>query len=264
MTNYLHYKGIEIAYTVHRKKSGAKNVVFLHGFLERKEIWTDYQTVLAQNYNVIAIDLLGHGETGCLGYIHTMNEMANMVFAVLKHEKFRKSFIVGHSMGGYVALAFGELFPDNTSGICLFNSTAKDDSETKKEDRLRAIKVVKKNHELFIKEAIPNLFANKTNPELQEDIQKTVQLALSTPKQGIIAALEGMRVRDNKEIILKFAPYPVHFIIGKLDKIVPYDTLLEQTELNPDSKYYLSEKGGHLCFLEDAENSLKALQNFIK
>ena len=116
--------------------------------LERKEIWTDYQTVLAQNYNVIAIDLLGHGETGCLGYIHTMNEMANMVFAVLKHEKFRKSFIVGHSMGGYVALAFGELFPDNTSGICLFNSTAKDYSETKKEDRLRAIKVVKKNHEL--------------------------------------------------------------------------------------------------------------------
>lgn len=264
MTNYLHYKGIEIVYTVHRKKSGAKNVVLLHGFLERKEIWDNYTQELIHHFNVISIDLLGHGETPCLGYIHTMNDMANMVYAVLKHEKFRKSFLVGHSMGGYVSLAFGEMFPDNTSGICLFNSTAKEDSEIKKEDRLRAIKVVKKNHELFIKEAIPNLFADKNAPEFQTSIQQTVQLALSTPKQGIIAALEGMRVRDNKEIILKFAPYPIHFIIGKLDKIVPYESVLEQAQLNPNSKYYLSENGGHLCFLEDAQNALNALIEFVK
>lgn len=81
---------------------------------------------------IICIDLLGHGHTGCLGYVHSMELMAETVEAVLKHLKITRSTFIGHSMGGYVALAFAEKNPDALRGLCLMNSTASPDTLEKK------------------------------------------------------------------------------------------------------------------------------------
>ena len=259
----LTYKGVKVSYD-YRQKKGKTTVVLLHGYLETGKIWSDYVKVLSKNYAVLNIDLLGHGGTGCASYVHTMEEMAEVVRVVLKAHDVRKGFLIGHSMGGYVALAFAEKYPDNLKGICLFNSSAFADSVQKQHDRDRAIKVVKKGHERFIQEVIPNLFVRMDTPALKSALKSTLKSALTISKQGAIAALEGMKIRDNRELVLKFAPYPVLFIIGKQDGLLPYKDLIEQSKLNENGAYYLSETGGHLCFFEDKYPCLTALTTFIR
>lgn len=258
----LTYKGVKVSYDF-RRKVGKPTVVLLHGFLESRIVWADYVKVLSKKYTVLNIDLLGHGGTGCTAYVHTMEEMAALVRAVLKVHDIRKVFVVGHSLGGYVALAFAEKYPDNIKGICLFNSSAFADSDLKKIERDRAIKVVKSNHERFIQEVIPKLFVRMDTPALRSALKQTLKVALATPKQGIIAALEGMKIRDNRELVLKFAPCPVLFVIGKRDGLLNYMDLVEQSKLNKKGTYFLSETGGHLCFFEDKYPCLTALTKFI-
>jgi pimeloyl-ACP methyl ester carboxylesterase len=125
----LQYKDVNIFYTEEGKGSA---VVLLHGFLENSSMWLPFIPELLKNNRVICIDLLGHGNTECLGYVHTMELMADAVEAVLNHIKIRRCFLIGHSMGGYVALAFAEKNPNALKGLCLMNSTANEDTPEKK------------------------------------------------------------------------------------------------------------------------------------
>ncbi len=263
MLKQIEFKGISVNYE-YRKNTGKPTVILLHGFLECLNIWGVYVKELAKNYNVLNIDLLGHGKSDCTAYIHTMEEMAESVRAVMKNESIIKGVFVGHSLGGYVSLAFAELYPDNIKGLCLFNSSALDDSSTKKKDRDRAIKLIKSHHERFIKEAVPYLFVELKTAKQKRDLKRMLKYAMATPKQGIIAALEGMKIRINREIVLRFAPCPVFFVIGQQDKLLDFNVLIEQSKLNKKGSYFLSETGGHLCFLDDTYPCLLALQKFIR
>lgn len=254
------FKNINVSFTDNGK---GKAIVLLHGFLEDKSIWKSFVKHLANSTTrVITIDLLGHGETDCLSYVHTMEEMAEAVESVLNYLKIRKVYFVGHSLGGYVSLAYAEKNPDNLKGLCLFHSTARADSEEKKKDRDRAIKVVKKNKGLFINEAIPNLFNTQFKP-YKRAITQIKKIALKTSNQGVVAALEGMKIRLDREIILNFAPYPVLYIIGKHDNILPYKDLIAQANLAEKGSYVLLENVGHAGFFEDEEATIKALKEFV-
>ncbi|MBL55708.1 MAG: alpha/beta hydrolase [Flavobacteriales bacterium] len=255
------YKGAKIHYS--KKGNGKRTVVLLHGFLENLNVWNDYVSVLAKYNTVYSIDLPGHGQSDCLGYVHTMDDMAGCVKQVLKENKKRKAILVGHSLGGYVALAFGDLYPDALNGLCLFNSTAKPDSPERIKFRDRAIEVVKENHELFIKTAIPNLFIKEKTPAIRGAVRRVLNMALATPKQGIIATLQGMKRRPDRSIILRFSPYPVLCIAGKNDEVVRWRDLKAQSELCDQGEFYLSQKGGHMCFYEDKYPCLKVLEKFI-
>ena len=126
MQGFVNYKNIRI----HFSSEGKGNVVVLiHGFLENRTMWKDIVPILAKKNRVITIDLLGHGETDCLGYVHTMEEQAKVTKTVLNHLKLRKYTLIGHSMGGYIALAFADLFPKTIKGLCLMNSTYKNDDD---------------------------------------------------------------------------------------------------------------------------------------
>jgi pimeloyl-ACP methyl ester carboxylesterase len=255
----IEFKGINVSYTDSGK---GKAVVLLHGFLGDKSIWEYYQKSLASStVRVITIDLLGHGKTECLSYVHTMEEMAEAVLAVLKHLQIKKYYLVGHSMGGYVSLALAENFPDAVRGLCMFHSSAQADSPEKKKDRDRAIKVVKRNAKIFINEAIPNLFNLKKKPHTL-GVNKAKKIANQISKQGIVAALEGMKVRLDREIILKFAPYPVLYIIGKEDNILPYKKLLKQSELPDAGNHLLLDEVGHMGFFEAKKECLVAIKEF--
>jgi len=132
MYSYLDYKNIRIRY---RSEGKGRAVVLLHGFLENLTMWNPFITELATKNRIVTIDLLGHGQTGCLGYLHKMQQQAEMVIAVLKHLKLSKYILVGHSMGGYVALTLAEMNPESIKGLCLMNSTALPDSVEKKKNR---------------------------------------------------------------------------------------------------------------------------------
>ncbi|MBA3663833.1 MAG: alpha/beta fold hydrolase, partial [Bacteroidetes bacterium] len=151
-------------------KGKGKAVILLHGYLGSHEIWENTVEDLSKSYRVIAIDLPGHGGTACFGYAHSMELMAKCVKSVTDHLRLKKYVLIGHSMGGYVALAFAGLFPDHVRGLCLYHSTAYADSEEKKKDRLRAINAVKANRSVYTRSTIRNLFATKNLKYLKHEV----------------------------------------------------------------------------------------------
>lgn len=239
-------------------------VVLLHGFLGSHKIWESTTRNLSKSYRVIAIDLPGHGDSDNFGYVHTMELMAKAVKAVMDFLRLKKYVIVGHSMGGYTGLAFADLFPDNLKGLCLYHSSAYADSEEKKKDRSRSIKVVKANHKIYTTEVIKNLFASKNFKYLKEEIAFAQKIAAHTSKQSIIASLEGMKDRPHRDIILGLAHFPVMMVIGELDNVLPYEQLLEQSELIKDKHILYLEHDGHMGFLESPRKSNQALRKFLR
>jgi pimeloyl-ACP methyl ester carboxylesterase len=217
---------------------------------------------LATKYRVITVDLLGHGNTDCLGYVHTMEDQADMVHHVLHELKIRKSVLIGHSMGGYVALAFAELYPDNVKGLVLLNSTSRADSDERKLNRDRAIAAVKQNYTAFVRMSIANLFSEDNREKLAETIENVKLEALKTPLQGIVAALEGMKIRNDREVLLHFGPYPIALILGKKDGVLPYDDNVTQVE---NTRVQLTTfPDGHMSHLENQKALEKTIVSFLK
>ena len=200
MQDFIIYKNSKIAYSDVGKGSA---IVLLHGFLENSTMWNEIAKELSKKNRVVCIDLLGHGNSDCIGYIHTMDDMAEAVKEVLKSLRLRKFYIIGHSMGGYVSLAFAEKYPKNIKGLCLLNSTTQADSEERKELRLRACNMAKTNYKSLVNMSISNLFTDDTREEFSLEIEEIKKEALRIPIQGYIAATKGMRLRENKEFILQ-------------------------------------------------------------
>ena len=253
------YKNTKISFNDYGKGTA---VVLLHGFLENKTMWDKYISALSKNHRVISIDLLGHGETECLGYVHTMEDQADMIFAVLISLRIRKIVFVGHSMGGYVALAFAELYPDYVKGLFLLNSSSRADSDERKINRDRAIKAVKQNHTNFVRISIINLFSEDNREVLAKEIEKVKLQALKTPLQGIVASLEGMKIRKDREVLLHFAPYPIQLVLGKKDGVLIYDDTIDQIE---GTKVELTTfPNGHMSHIENEAELKKVLSDFLK
>ncbi|MCL9808222.1 alpha/beta fold hydrolase [Flavobacterium luminosum] len=254
----VYFKNTTIAYSDSGK---GKTIVLLHGFLENRGMWNYHAAILAKKHRVVAIDLLGHGSSECLGYIHTMEDMADAVHAVLHHLKIKTAVFVGHSMGGYVSLAFAELYPDWVKGIVLLNSTAKEDSEERKINRLRAIKAVKQNYTTFISMAIANLFCEENRDRLRNEIDTVKEEALKTPLQGIIAALEGMRERVNREKLLHIATFPILLILGKKDPVLNYSETI--TQIEGTETQFVSFPDGHMSHIENRDDLSTVLLDFM-
>jgi len=253
------FKNTNIHYTVSGK---GRAIVLLHGFLENETMWGDISKVLSTKYKVISIDLLGHGKTGSQGYIHTMNNQAEMIKAVLNHLKLRKYIFIGHSMGGYIALAFAKLFTKNVKGLCLMNSTALPDSTEKKINRDRAITAVKQNHKTFVRIAIPMLFSEENRAIFPNEIKQITNEALQISKQGIVASLEGMKIREDFSSIYKSSEFPIQMIIGKQDPALEYSKLISQTK---NTKVKITEfPDGHMSHIENKDNLTEVLLSFIK
>ena len=253
------YKNTLINYT----DSGKGNtIVLLHGFLENSNMWNFCLESLSKKHRIITLDLLGHGQTDCLGYVHTMEEMATVVHFVLQKLRIRKVSLIGHSMGGYVALAFAELYPNFIKKVLLLNSTSKADDAERKLNRERAIEAVKQNKNTFTQLAIANLFSPDNRERLQTEIEKVRIEALQTPIQGVIAAIEGMKIRKDREFLLQENRFPVTLVAGKKDPVLNLESLNQQTTHEGVTLIWLPD--GHMSHLENQEEILEIIHQFCK
>ena len=225
-------------------------------------MWNHFIPELTQKNRVITIDLLGHGSTECLGYVHTMEDNADVVHAVLSELRIRKAIFVGHSMGGYVALAFAELYPDTMKGLVLLNSTARADSEERKKNRGRAIKAVKQSFVNFISLSIGNLFSENNREQLAATIENVKKEALQTPLQGIVASLEGMKTRQDREVLLHLTPFPKLLILGEKDPVLNYEETKGQIENT--AVQLITFPDGHMSHIENQDELLAVLLSFFK
>ena len=253
------YKNTKISYSDTGKGTA---IVLLHGFLENKTMWQDFIPELSLKNRIITIDLLGHGETECLGYVHSMEDNADVVHEVLSNLRIRKAVFVGHSMGGYVALAFAELFPESIKALVLLNSTSRADSDERKANRDRAIVAVKQNYASFIRMSIANLFSEDNREKLIDEIEKVKTEALKTPLQGIVASLEGMKIRKDREVLLHLTPYPKLLILGEKDPVLNLVETKEQIENT--TVQLVTFLDGHMSTIENKKELLKVLSRFFK
>ncbi|CAM1334437.1 alpha/beta hydrolase [Tenacibaculum aestuariivivum] len=257
MQKYIIYKNSKIAYSDIGKGS---TIVLLHGFLENSTMWNFIAESLAKKNRVICIDLLGHGNSACIGYIHTMTDMALAVKEVLKLLRLRKFYIVGHSMGGYVSLALAEKYPEQIKGICLLNSTAQADTLERKKIRVRACKVAQTNYENLIKMGISNLFTETAKKHFFIEIEQVKKQALSISIQGYIGATEGMRLRENKEAVLQKIAKRL-FIASVSDTVLNFQSVVAESYRTKTPLCKLD--GGHMSYIEDTQSLLKYIKQFV-
>ncbi|MDP6908246.1 MAG: alpha/beta hydrolase [Flavobacteriales bacterium] len=241
------YKGVDVTYS---HQGVGETVVLLHGFLEERTMWETVTDQLRQNHTVIAVDLLGHGDSDCLGYVHGMEEQAEAVKQVLDEEQIESCILVGHSMGGYVALALARKYPVLIKSLALFHSTALPDSKEKQQDRERVIDLVKRNQEIYINAAIPTLFAPANVGRCTDEINKVVSIAQGFSKRGIIANIRGMMQRKDCSDILKNGTFKKLIIQGTEDSVISNESIHSQVELNANIDLQIIEGIGHMGHIE--------------
>jgi len=236
-------------------------MVLLHGFLESSTMWDKYILSLSEKYTVITIDFPGHGKSGVVSDTHSMQLMAKVVKSALNELNIESATFVGHSMGAYVALAYTELFPDEVEKLVLLNSTPTADSEERKQNRRRALKVLDHNAEAFISMAIMNLFSENSKKKFISEIEALKKEALQFPVAGIQAAIRGMIDRkDRTEVLANFRREKV-MVCGNDDPIMPISDSKNISE-KTNSKLIQLE-GGHMSWLENTDETHRIL-HFIE
>ncbi|MBT8255048.1 MAG: alpha/beta hydrolase [Bacteroidia bacterium] len=253
-----HYHGVPIFY---RCLGTGPTLVLLHGFLESNAIWDALLPELVVSHQVVLIDLPGHGKSGIIDTVHSMEQMATIVKEVLDAEEIRGVTLVGHSMGGYVALAFLEQYPHYVNSFVLMNSTTRADSPERKINRQRALDLVAQNKQSFVQLTIPALFSKENLNYFRDDIKSLVSIAAAFSSEGIRAAISGMAQRTDRTRILKNYEGPKFIIAAKDDPVVPWD---ESQAIASETNSKLFElDGGHMSWLEQKAEVVKIL-HFIE
>lgn len=237
-------------------------VVLLHGFCEDSSVWQEWLDLLPHR-RFIRIDLPGSGYSELHGNL-TIESMADTVIAVMDHLGVGEFHLVGHSMGGYVSLALAEKHPQRLSSLCMFHSHVYADPEDKKAGRLKSIEFIKNHgHLLFVRQMIPNLFAQDFYREFAMTVKNHIRNAAQTAPEAIMADLEAMRIRPDRSEVLKNIACPVLFIIGKLDAAIPLDFSYSQAHLPNVADIQLFPKVGHMGMLEAPRETAKVFREFL-
>jgi len=237
------------------------HMLLLHGFLESSTIWSSIVTQLTRDYTLVTLDLPGHGKSGCIAKTHSMELMAEVLHSLLKFLKIKSVSFVGHSMGGYVALAFAEKYEQNIGRLVLLNSTTTEDSPERKQNRERALNVISVSKRGFINMAISHLFAESSRDRYVSEIADLTKEAFTFPTEGITAAIHGMKERKDRTGILENFRREKYVICGEEDPVVPISVSKEIASITQSKLIIL--QGGHMSWLENEDETVKVL-HFIE
>lgn len=252
--------------TVHYRDEGRENtrtLVLLHGFLQNLDVWSSYVLSYMNRFRVITVDLPGHGLTENFCDVHTMDFMAKTVKAVLNEAGVDQCVMVGHSMGGYVAMAFAEKYPYVLKGLGLVNSHAMADSEEHRRYREEVCRQVQANRASYIVGFVPPLFDDSRRAALSKDIKDLQEQCLSTTAASIIAAQRGMSQRPSRVQTLASLDMPTLFIYGKNDPRIPLELAIGGAMMARRPEILLLEDVAHMAFMEDREYLKPRLANFV-
>jgi pimeloyl-ACP methyl ester carboxylesterase len=248
----------------YRDEGSGYPVLLLHGFAEDGTIWDELVEQLKPGYRLLIPDFPGSGRSTLLPGEPSVEALATAVKEILDHEGIERSVLIGHSMGGYVSLAFAELYPACVRAFGLFHSTAYPDSEEKKAARRKGIGFIRQHGAAsFIRQSTPNLFAAGTrenHPQLVEDF---ICRYSDFPPESLVYYYEAMiRRPDRVSVLQKFAG-PILFIMGEMDQVVPYEQALRQCHEPMLSHIHTLANAGHLGMLEETKQSSDALESFL-
>lgn len=243
---------------------GEKCVVLLHGYLESMYVWDDFAPLLTPSVRVITVDIPGHGISEVKGEVHTMEMVADVLHQMLKSLEIERVTMVGHSMGGYVALAFCARYPEQLDGLVLLSSTPNPDTEAKRENRRREIALVRAGKKDALARVAPEAgFAEQNRRRLRSYIDDLTECVHIIEDDGIVALLGGMMERADQNEMLRKSAVPQLFILGKKDGYIPVEVAEEIVANHPQAQVAWLEESGHMGFIEEPEACAEALLKFV-
>ncbi|CAI8286679.1 MAG: Haloacetate dehalogenase H-1 [Flavobacteriales bacterium UBA4585] len=265
---FLEYHGASLHYEFYSSESTAPPLVLVHGFLENLHMWKELLPQWTAFGSVLTIDLPGHGATSSFGYEHSMEFMADAVYAITTHLNLQPFLLLGHSMGGYVGLEFATLYPEQLVGLGLFFSTPEPDSVERKLVRERAVELVKQNKNTFVRASIPQLFDAKTRETIKSDIEALIARTLQMETQGIVAAIYGMKKRVDRSLILHQPPTHlkergIAVFAGRQDTVIPFDQVQQWWEA-PGVTFQYESPYGHMGHMSDRDGCVAAVLQWWK
>ena len=244
---------------------GDKCVVLLHGYLESMLVWDEFVALLKESVRVVTIDLPGHGVSMVTSEVHTMEYLAECVALAMEALGIERYSVVGHSMGGYVALAMVEKYASRLESIVLLSSTTSADSQEKCDRRRREIELIKAGKKNMLARLVPHAgFAPENVKRLKDYIEDIGELILMTEDEGVIAILGGMIERKSRGELLRQSGVPHMFIFGRHDYYIPVETAEEMIAADPTARVVWLEHSGHMGFYEEPELCAQAILEMVK
>jgi pimeloyl-ACP methyl ester carboxylesterase len=243
-----------------------KTVVLLHGFAEDGEIWDNQVNFLKNHFRLIIPDLAGSGKSDLVrgANIETYADIIKEIVDIECPDADPVT-LIGHSMGGYITLAFAEKYPKLLDSFGLFHSTAFADSEEKKQVREKAIDFINdKGPALFLKTSTPALFTKKFAEKFPEQVEALVERGKKFTAEALVQYYKAMMSRPDRTDVLKTFDKPILFIIGEFDNAIPLQSSLQQCYLPMQSHLNLLERSAHMGMLEEAGKSNQVLLKFLQ
>lgn len=235
-----------------------QTVVFLHGFGENASVWANLTEALAFEAQCLTPDYSTLA-------LPTVEAYADWLRDWLDARQAGPVLLIGHSMGGYIALAFAERYPDRLTGLGLAHSTAYADTDERKQKRLDSVKTIEeKGSAAFLTTFIPNLFAESFAEQHPEVLDAHFETVKNLPAEALVAAMNAMRKRPDRRAVLENATFPVLFLIGLADRSVSPKDSLEQVKLPAQTQELVLEGVGHSGMTEAPEEFLGAVRQFLK
>lgn len=239
-------------------------VVLIHGFGEDGAIWDTLVPTLEKEYTLIIPDLVSSGRSHGTLEGMTIESLAEHIHLLLEKENIGICSMIGHSMGGYITLAYAEKYGDRLEKFGLFHSTAYADSEEKKAARKKNIEFIKKHGSAkFLEQSVPNLFSQETKDQHPEIVKKVIDTYSNFSPSALVSYTEAMMNRPDRTGVLKTFSKPVLFLLGEYDTAVPVEQGIKQSAIPEFSYIYICARSGHMGMLEEPDFCLKAVQDFL-
>ncbi|MGL6267707.1 MAG: alpha/beta fold hydrolase [Chitinophagaceae bacterium] len=265
MLKSIYYRGSLLYY---RDEGNGSPVFLLHGFGESGSIWKEQVNFLSAYFRMITPDLPGSGSSKmpeALNEFLSMEDYADAINMLLEKENIPVCTLIGHSMGGYITLAFAEKFPEKLNGFGLFHSTAMADSMEKKTAREKSISFIQSHGpKAFLDEAIPNLYGAAYRALNPEDIVKHVEESGNISATTLISYYQAMIQRPDRKEVLQNFPKPVLFIMGEEDKAVNLREALTQCHLPRESHVHIWKAVAHMGMRETPEKTNHTLLAYLQ
>lgn len=238
-------------------------VMLVHGFGEDSNIWQQQIAFLKNQFTLIVPDLPGSGHSELIEDM-SMEGMAEVLHKILHEEDMASCVMIGHSMGGYITLAFAAMYGNQLSAFGLFHSSSYADSEEKKQTRKKGIEFILENGAFsFLKTVTPNLFSPITKAEKPELISKQIAGLNNFSDTALVSYYKSMIARTDHSHILRQTTVPVLFIIGEYDAAVSPEDSLQQSHLPEKSYIHILKKSGHMGMLEEPDLANQILEKFL-
>jgi len=260
MTKNIKHQGKNLSYQTF---GSGRTVVLIHGFGEDGNVWRNQISFLLPSFHLIIPHLPGTGSSEIVNDM-SMEGLAESIYLILKEEGVEQCSMIGHSMGGYVTLAFAEKYPSRLDSFGLFHSTAFADSEEKKLSRKKGIQNIEENGPIpFLKDFIPNLYGPSTKTVNQTIIDDHLKEVSYFTKAALSAYFQSMMDRPDRTNVLKQNKIPVLFVLGRNDAAIPFNDVLRLASMPDISYIHILEQSGHMGMIEEPEKSNVFLNNFL-